>query len=115
MSRLRIHIHDQETGWTEELVLGDHAYELLALQLECYLEQGTSDTFAHWLAHALSGALPEAVMYELRPPSEAQTKYAMAIARTLGLPLPPEVLRYRGAMHTFLAANTDAFRQRGSP
>ena len=114
MSRLRIHILDEEAGWTEELLLGDHECELLALQLDFCLEQGSSDLFARWLAQALSSALPEAVMYELRPPSEAQIKYAMAIARTLRLPLPPEVLRYRRAMHSFLAANTEAFRQRGS-
>ena len=114
MSRLRLHILDEETGWTEELALGDHERELLTLQLECCLEQGSSETFARWLAHTLSSALPDAVSYELRPPSEAQIKYAMAIARTLRLSLAPEVLRYRGAMHDFLAAHTETFRQRSS-
>lgn len=114
MSRVRVQILDEETGWTEELDLGDHERELLALQLEFYLDQGDSDRFARWLAQALSSALPEAVAYDLKPPSEAQIKYAMAIARTLRLPLPPDALRFRGAMHNFLAANTEAFRQRSS-
>ena len=50
--------------------------------------------------------------YDLRLPSQAQVNFATAIARSLGLALAPEVLRYRGCMHDFLSAHKDAFNER---
>lgn len=114
MNRLRLFVLDETAGWAEELVLGDNEGELLALQLELCLQRGSPETFARWLAQALSSVLPDAVAYDIKPPSEAQVKYAMVIARTLGLPLPPEVLRFRGAMHNFLTTYVEPFRRRSS-
>lgn len=112
MTRIRIQVVDRETGWLEELCLADHDADLLSLQLERHLERGLPDGFTRWLAYVISTSLPESVDYDLRPPSEAQVKFATAIARTLGLALPPDVLRYRGPMHEFLTAHKDAFNAR---
>lgn len=116
MTRVRIHVVDQETGWLEELCLADHDEDLLSLQLARHLERGPPEAFARWLAYVISASIPESVDYDLRPPTEAQVKFATAIARSLGLALPAEVLRYRGPMHEFLSAHKDAFNdRRGAP
>lgn len=44
------------------------------------------------------------------PPTDAQLRYAIDIARTLGLALPGEALRYRGAMQVFIARFEKHFR-----
>ena len=48
------------------------------------------------------------------PPSEKQVKYALAIARTLSLPLTPELLQSRDSMAAFLSQHADAYRRRKS-
>ena len=112
MTRVRIQVLDQKTGWLEELCLADHDVDLLSLQLERHLERGLPEGFTRWLAFVISTSIPDSVDYDLRPPSEAQVNFATAIARTLGLALPPGVLRYRCPMHEFLSAHKDAFNDR---
>lgn len=104
-----LHAIDAETGYTVELVLPDAEHELLELQMARCVANGGFDAFAQWLSQALGALLPTVVDYTLRPPSEAQTKFAMAIARTLGLALSPDALRYRGVMHEFISSHAPAF------
>lgn len=106
---LVLHATDTETGYTVELALPDAEYELLELQMARCVATGGFDAFAQWLSLALGTSLPTVVDYALRPPSEAQTKFAMAIARTLGLALAPDALRYRGVMHEFISSHAPAF------
>lgn len=39
---------------------------------------------------------------DLKPPTPAQVQYATDIARQLGIPLPPDALRFRGSMGEFI-------------
>lgn len=112
MMWFQLHVIDVETGWTAEVVLADADQELLGLQMARCVEQAGLDWFAEWLSRTLVAALPDAVDYDLKPPSEAQVNYAMAIARALRVPLTPDVLRYRGAMHEFLSTHKEAFDAR---
>jgi hypothetical protein len=112
MTRLRIQVVVLETGWVEDLVLADNDDTLLWLQFQRHVERGMPEAFSRWLSSVISVAIPDLVDYDLRMPSEAQLKFATAIARALGLPLAPEVLRYRGCMHDFLSAHKDAFTER---
>lgn len=112
MTRVRIQVVDEETGWLEELCLADHDANLLSLQLQRHRERGLPDGFTRWLAYVISASIVESVDYDLRPPSQAQVKFATDIARTLGVVLPPDVLRFRGPMHEFLSVHKDAFNAR---
>lgn len=100
---------DPQTGCVAELEFADPDRELLDLQMARCVESGGLEPFARWLSFALKSSLPSVVDYGLRPPSEAQINYALSIARTLGVPLSPDVLRYRGAMHDFISSNKEAF------
>lgn len=104
-----LHVIDPDTGRAVELVLSDAEQELLELQMTRCIAYGGFDAFAQRLSQALGASLLSIVDYTLRPPSEAQTKFAMAIARTLGIPISPDVLRYRGAMHDFIFLHAPAF------
>lgn len=112
MMAFQLHIIDVDTGWTAEVVLADADQELLGRQMARCVEQAGLDWFAQWLGRTLVAALPDAVDYDLKPPSEAQVNYAMAIARALRVSLTPDVLRYRGAMHEFLSTHKEAFDTR---
>lgn len=45
------------------------------------------------------------------PPSENQLKYAVAIASTLELELPPDVLKYRDSMGVFLSKHAQNYHR----
>lgn len=104
-----LHVIDPHTGSVAELEFSDADRELLELQMMRCIECGGLEPFARWLSFALKSSLPTVVDYGLRPPSEAQMNFALAIARTLGVSLPPDVLRYRGAIHDFISSHKEAF------
>jgi hypothetical protein len=91
--------------------------EAWALQLGRAATQGAVDSLRERLATCFAATLVECLDADLRRPTEAQLKYAMAIARDLNVALPSEALRFRGAMATFLAlfAETHKQRRRGHP
>jgi hypothetical protein len=109
---LELYFIEVDTGELAEVPLAEEDQELLGKQMTRCMEHGGAELFARWLAQAFSMALPTAVDYDLRPPSEAQIAFATAIARVLRLPLEPDVLRYRGSMHEFLSRNKDEFDAR---
>lgn len=46
------------------------------------------------------------------PPTERQMKYALAIARELGLQLPAEAIQHRDSMAVFLGKHAEAFKKK---
>ena len=64
------------------------------------------------LARKITDAICMLLDCHVIPPTEKQLKYAVAIARELSLPLPPEVLQYREAMAVFLSAHAETYRQK---
>ena len=63
------------------------------------------------LAAAMDDAIQQILPYHLRRPSEAQVNYAVGIAKALEIPVPPEVLSQRRAIHEFLDAHVPAYRR----
>lgn len=104
-----IYVVDADTGCVAELDFSDSDRELLDLQMLRCVACGGLEHFARWLSFSLKSSLPSVLDYGLRPPSEAQVHFALAIARTLGVSLASDVLRYRGAMHDFISSHKDAF------
>lgn len=64
------------------------------------------------LCRRLTDALTALIENNVVPPTEKQTKYAVAIARELSLQLPPEVLQFRESMQAFLSAHAETYRRR---
>ena len=113
---VQLHLLDIQSGTAVDLPLADPDRELLGDQVKRCREYGGLDLFVQRLGRAFASALRSTVDHDLRPPSDPQVKYAMAIARTLSIALSPDVLRYRGAMHVFLSAHKEAFEvRRGAP
>lgn len=95
----------------ESLVLPIHAETAAALLAQLRIQTATGDPLAvgelvGWrlvlMLKALAGTGPSG---SLRP-TEPQIKYACDLALKYGIPLPPEVLRSRVAIGTFISGLT---------
>jgi len=95
--------------------LDDLTEEAWLLQFGRAEAQGAIESLSERLATCFAVTLTECLDPDLKPPTEAQLKYAMAIARDLKVALPPEALRFRGSMTEFLGrfAEVHKLRRRG--
>lgn len=99
----------------EEVVpipLDDFVQEAWILQCKRASFQGGMDGLVERLAACFASSLVECLDADLKPPTEAQVKYATVIARDLGVGLPSEALRFRGAMGEFIERFADAHKRR---
>lgn len=92
--------------------MDDCIQEAWVMQYERASHAGAVDGFRERLAHCFATSLIECLDPDLKPPTDAQVKYATDIARELGIPLPPEALRFRGSMAEFIDRFADAMRQK---
>ena len=65
-------------------------------------DQEKLDRLSRRLAQALGPVIEMYIDWDLRPPSQAQIHYAVAIARAQGIEVPADVFRQRRAMGKFL-------------
>jgi hypothetical protein len=99
----------------EEVVpipLDDFIREAWVLQYNRASFEGAMDGFVERLAACFASSLTECLDADLKPPTDAQLKYATVIARDLGIALPPEALRFRGAMAEFIGRFAEAHKRR---
>lgn len=103
-----------------QLVFGDHDL-VLPLALDAVAEERLVDLMSIVeepgseradLARRITDAISTLLDCQIIPPSEKQIKYAVGIARELGLSIPPEVLQYRTAMNVFLTTHAQTYRKR---
>jgi len=66
------------------------------------------------IAACFALSLVDCLDADLKPPTEAQLRYATDIARQLGVSLPAEAIRFRGEATAFIRRYADAHRQRTS-
>jgi hypothetical protein len=92
--------------------LEESVQEAWQLQFDRATQTGGAEGLRERLAHCFASSLAECLDPDLKPPSEAQVRYATDITRELGLSLNAEVLRYRGAMAEFIDRYADAFKDR---
>lgn len=106
-------ISDLNGDWEVQIPLPNSTVEAFRLQLD-RLEQ--KDVILGpvliRLAERISTNLLETLDVDLRPPSKAQVKFALAIAKELGISLPGEALQYRATMHDFLSRHAPLFYSR---
>ena len=107
------------------LYLVDPAFELtLEIDLSNELEQtwlnqlerlhNAKDArrlFEKRLARLLSELLPEALDWDLKPPTTQQLAFAKSLARRLGVDIPRAAMESRGAMHGFLDQGSRELRE----
>lgn len=92
--------------------LDDFVQEAWVLQYNRASFQGGLDGLVERLAACFASSLAECLDPDLKLPTDAQLKYATAIARDLGVALPSEALRFRGAMTEFIDRFSDAHKRR---
>jgi hypothetical protein len=110
---MSLRIADLDGTFELEVPLDGPALESLRLQIarlqsRQILQPSVLDT----LGSKLSLAILEIVDPDLRPPTQAQVDYAVAIARELNVNLPGEALMFRCAMSDFLDRYVDLFKSR---
>jgi hypothetical protein len=103
---------DDDKEWQVELAIDEVTRDALMLQTLRSSEPAFRDRFLAQLAALLPQLLSGALDTELRPPTEKQLRFAVAIARELGISIPGDAFRYRDAMGEFLTRHADLFRQR---
>lgn len=92
--------------------LDDPTQEAWILQYGRALHSGCLESFQVRLAQCFAISLTECLDADLKPPTSAQVQYATDIARQLGIPVPPDVLRFRGPMGEFIDRFAEVLRQK---
>ena len=111
---MTLRIADDDRGWEISVPLEHHVLEALQVQMARipinYDEP--SPRFCIHLAEKISAVILESLDTDLKPPTDAQVSFALAIARDLNVSLPGEALLYRGAMSDFLTRFAPTFNSR---
>lgn len=92
--------------------LDESVREAWQLQFDRATHAGAVDGLRERLANCFANSLAECLDPDLKPPTDAQVRYATDITRELGLSLNSDALRYRGAMAEFIDRYAEAFKGR---
>lgn len=92
--------------------LDDCVREAWLLQYSRASHTGGMEGFRDRLAACFALSLAECLDADLKPPTDAQLRYATSIARELGIALPSEALRFRGPMAEFIDRFAEQLRQK---
>ncbi|MEZ2416360.1 hypothetical protein [Luteibacter sp. RCC_6_2] len=101
---------DDESGIS--IPLDDDVREAWMAQAARAAASESTDTLRERLAACLAQSISECLDPDLKTPTDAQLRYATEIARHLGVPLPADALRFRGAMSEFIGRFADLHRAR---
>lgn len=93
-----------------DLPLDDGMLEAWRLQLDRAFVASDAHVLRERLAACFAAGLLQCLDWDLQPPTEKQTQYAMDIARALNVAIPGEALRYRASMTEFLDRYADVFK-----
>lgn len=99
-----------EDQWSIPVLMDDRLQEALGVQRERASGEEFDLAFAERLSACFANSLAECLDTDLQLPTDSQVKYAMDIARELGVSLPADALRFRGSAHEFIDRFEDAFR-----
>lgn len=108
-----LRITDIEGSWEIEVPIRSATLEALRLQiLRIQQREVFLDPVCERIGQRISDTVIEVLDPDLRPPTEAQVKFALDIARELSINLPGEALQFRGAMHEFIERYQTLFYSR---
>lgn len=89
------------------------AAEVIVRQFERLATEGAREVFAGAMLKQLSRVLATFLEPDLRPPTEKQIAFAMALSRRLKVPIPREALIYKEAIEDFLGKYASPSGSRG--
>ncbi len=102
---------DADLDLLVEVPMTPDARDALTLQCRRLADERSRSSFEQRLGDQLAPALTDCLDWDLKPPSSAQITFATSIARQLGVDLPADVLRLRGAMNAYLDKHGETFKQ----
>lgn len=106
---------DTDSDLLVEIRATQSVLQTLSVQWGRLREDRERTAFGTRFGAQLAIALGESVDWDLKPPTPAQVAYATGIAKSLGIPVPDGVLRYRGQMNDFLDVHNRVFSYRPNP
>ena len=109
---MSLRIADPDWAWEIEVPLDGAAESALRLQVERAFsgaDEPQRRAICERIGRKISDLLADALDPDLRPPTPRQIRFALEIARDLTISLPGEALRYRGAMHDFIARFSEQY------
>jgi hypothetical protein len=108
-ARMQLVLNDEDAI---SIPIDDCIRDAWILQYDRARFSGEIDRFRERLAICFANSLAQCLDSDLQPPTSAQMAYAIAIARELGVALPAETLRFRGAMSDFIERFSEALSQK---
>lgn len=99
-----------EDRWAIPVEMDARLREALDVQHSRTSRSETGESFVARLSIYISAAVAACLDSDLQLPTPNQIRYAADIARELGVDLPADALRYRGATTEFINRFTEAFR-----
>lgn len=99
-----------EDRWAIPVEMDARLREALDLQHARTSSSESDEEFATRLSICISAAVAACLDPDLQLPTPNQIRYATDIARELGVALPADALRYRGAITEFINRFAEAFR-----
>ena len=112
---MALRLLDEDSEFSLEIPTDSVLSEAIYLQLRRMSEASQQDQYMVRLSQILANALGSSLDTDLQAPTAAQLKYGIDISRVLGISLPADALRYRGAMHEFISRHVDLFKVRTQP
>lgn len=113
--KMGLRIADADGAWEIEVPIDGPALESLRAQVaRIRNDEGKYDSVVAKIGVRIMSSVADVLDPDLRPPTDAQISFAIAIARELNVNLPGEALIFRGAMGEFLDRYSQLFYSRRS-
>ena len=99
-----------EDQWVIPVPVDARVHEALDVQRERALRCEMDEVFTYQLSVCVANSLAAFLDPDLQLPTANQVKYTTDIARQLGISIPADALRYRGAAHEFIERFEEPFK-----
>jgi len=108
---MRIRIIGEDFDWSIDVETSDMRRDALSLQANLPSDREFRERFCTLLAEEIPSMLYRSVDRGLRTPDAGLINFAVEVARTLGIGIPREALRYRDGMKLFLAEHVSRYNE----
>jgi hypothetical protein len=95
-----------------ELNLSEEVQSAMALQWTRLQDGKQMDAFARRVTDQLESGLSDALDWDIKRPTAAQTSFAIALSKELDVTIPRDAMNYRGQMHAFIDQYAPLAKQR---
>ena len=95
-----------------ELNLSEEVQSAMALQWTRLQDGKQMDAFARRVTDQLESGLSDALDWDIKRPTAAQTSFAIALSKELDVAIPRDAMNYRGQMHAFINQYAPLAKQR---